>query len=130
LTEQRKNQSSATRYKRYDDEPLDKRLNNPQIEGNVLLVDIDRVPRIVTLPPQVVDAYQTGALPLNTLANCILAKVDETAMLAIDRASDGLPTAMSRARSAVRHVASDNEDSELFPYIFSPIHDMIQWQKK
>lgn len=91
LAEQRKNQSSATRYKRYDDEPLDKRLNNPQIEGNVLLVDIDRVPRIVTLPPQVVDAYQTGALPLNTLANCILAKVNETAVgnrSSMDRAAD------------------------------------------
>lgn len=91
LAEQRKNQSRATRYKRYDDEPLDKRLNNPQIEGNVLLVDIDRVPRIVTLPPRVVDAYQTGALPLNTLANCILAKVDETAVgsrQSMDRAAD------------------------------------------
>ena len=36
LAEQRKNQSNATRYKRYDDEPLDKRLDNPQVEGNVL----------------------------------------------------------------------------------------------
>ena len=86
-----KNQSNATRFKRYDAEPLDKRLGNPQIEGNVLLVDIDRVPRIVTLPVKVVEAYQSGALPLNTLANRILAKVDEMAMgnrQTIGRAAD------------------------------------------
>ena len=102
LTEQRKNQSSAKRYKRYDDEPLDKRLNNPQIEGNVLLVDIDRVPRIVTLPPRVVDAYQTGALPLNTLANCILAKVDETAggsRQSMDRAADSYEQNQERSQT-------------------------------
>lgn len=102
LAEQRKNQSSAKRYKRYDDEPLDKRLNNPQIEGNVLLVDIDRVPRIVTLPPQVVDAYQTGALPLNTLANCILAKVDETAVgsrQSMDRAADSYEQNQERSQT-------------------------------
>ena len=102
LSEQRKNQSCATRYKRYDDEPLDKRLNNPQIEGNVLLVDIDRVPRIVTLPPRVVDAYQTGALPLNTLANCILAKVDETAVgnrRSMDRAADSYEQNQERSQT-------------------------------
>ena len=102
LAEQRKNQSCAKRYKRYDDEPLDKRLNNPQIEGNVLLVDIDRVPRLVTLPPQVVDAYQTGALPLNTLANCILAKVDETAVgnrRSMDRAADSYEQNQERSQT-------------------------------
>lgn len=102
LAEQRKNQSSATRYKRYDDEPLDKRLNNPQIEGNVLLVDIDRVPRIVTLPPQVVDAYQTGALPINTLANRILAKVDETAVgsrQSMERAADSYEQNQKRSQT-------------------------------
>ena len=102
LAEQRKNQSCAKRYKRYDDEPLDKRLNNPQIEGNVLLVDIDRVPRIVTLPPQVVDAYQTGALPLNTLANCILAKVDETAVgsrQSMERAADSYEQNQERSQT-------------------------------
>ena len=102
LAEQRKNQSNATRYKRYDDEPLDKRLCNPQIEGNVLLVDIDRVPRIVTLPTKVVEAYQSGALPLNTLANRILAKVDETAMgnrQTIGRAADSYEQSQERSQT-------------------------------
>ena len=102
LAEQRKNQSNATRYKRYDDEPLDKRLDNPQVEGNVLLVDIDRVPRIVTLPVKVVEAYQSGALPLNTLANRILAKVDETAMgnrQTIGRAADSYEQNQERSQT-------------------------------
>ena len=102
LAEQRKNQSNATRFKRYDDEPLDKRLGNPQIEGNVLLVDIDKVPRIVTLPVKVVEAYQSGALPLNTLANRILAKVDETAMgnrQTIGRAADSYEQSQERSQT-------------------------------
>lgn len=129
LAEQRKNQSNATRFKRYDDEPLDKRLCNPQIEGNVLLVDIDRVPRIVTLPVKVVEAYQLWLCHSTPLPTVYWRRWMRRPW-ATDRPSGVLPTAMSKARSAVRRVASDNEDSELFPYIFSPIHDMIQWQKK
>ena len=71
---QQKEEKSSVNDKQYADEPLDQRLKNPQIEGNVLLVDIDNIPRIVTLPPTVVDAYRKGALPLNTLANKILNK--------------------------------------------------------
>ncbi len=71
--------TAQTQYKRYDDEPLDPRMKNPQIEGNVLLVDIDGVPRLVTLPQKVVDAYRQGALPLNALANRILARTDQLA---------------------------------------------------
>ena len=69
--------ASAGRYKRYADEELDKRITNPQIEGNVLLMDIDRVPRIVNLPQTVIEAYNEGALTLNTIANRILARADQ-----------------------------------------------------
>ena len=69
--------ATAGRYKRYADEELDKRIMNPQIEGNVLLMDIDRVPRIVTLPQTVVEAYNEGALTLNTIANRILDRADQ-----------------------------------------------------
>lgn len=77
LSEYRQGQDiDNVRYKRYDDEPLNERMRNPQIEGNVLLVDIDNVPRIITLPDSVMSAYRVGALPLNTLANHVLAKAD------------------------------------------------------
>ncbi len=69
--------SNAVMYKRYEDEALDKRISNPHVESNVLIVDIDNIPRIITLPPTLVDAYNQGAIPLNTLANRILAKTDQ-----------------------------------------------------
>ena len=75
-----KEENTSVNYKQYADEPLNQRLKNPQLEGNVLLVDIDNVPRIVTLPPTVVDAYHKGALPLNTLANRILNRADQLAV--------------------------------------------------
>ena len=61
-------------YRQYADEPLNPRLENPILRGSCLIVNIDRVPCTIQLPQTVVDAYQTGALPLNTLANAILAK--------------------------------------------------------
>ena len=70
---------NQTRYKQYADEELNSRIKNPHIEGNVLIVDIDNTPRIVTLPDTIADAYQQGAIPLNTLANRILAKSDQMA---------------------------------------------------
>ena len=70
-------QQQGIRYRQYADEELNPRICNPHVEGNVLIVDIDHVPRIVTMPPTLADAYQSGAIPLNTLANHILAKTDQ-----------------------------------------------------
>ena len=64
-------------YRQYADEPLNPRLENPILRGSCLIVNIDRVPCTIQLPQTVVDAYQTGALPLNTLANAILAKNEQ-----------------------------------------------------
>lgn len=71
-TESRKN----VQYKSYSDEALNPRITNPVIKGNNLIMDIDKIPCSVQLPEKVVDAYHSGALPLNTLANAILAKSD------------------------------------------------------
>ena len=64
-------------YRQYADEVLNPRLSNPVLRGNCLIVNIDRVPCTIQLPQTVVDAYQAGALPLNTLANAILAKNEQ-----------------------------------------------------
>ena len=82
LAEYRKEngEQPVSRYKRYADEELDNRLKNPQIEGNVLLVDMDNVPRLVTLPQSVIEAYNEGALTVNTIANRILSKADQSTM--------------------------------------------------
>lgn len=63
-------------YKNYPDEPLNPRIANPVIKGNCLIADFDKVPCSIHLPDKVIDAYQAGALPLNTLSNAILAKSD------------------------------------------------------
>lgn len=69
-------QQTGVQFKRYENESLNERIRNPRIEGNVIVMDIDGIPRVITLPNMTAAAYQSGALPLNTLANAILAKSD------------------------------------------------------
>ena len=74
--------TNAVRYKSYPDEPLNPRITNPMLQGNCLVATIDKVPYTIQLPEHVVGAYQAGALPLNTLANSILAKSDQMRQVA------------------------------------------------
>lgn len=69
-------ENKAVTYKQYSHELLDRRITNPVIEGNKLILNIDNVPRIVTLTPAMLDAYSQGALPINVIANRVLAKSD------------------------------------------------------
>jgi len=72
--------AKEVRYRPYADERLNARISHPQLNGNLLVATIDGVPSTVTLQESVVDAYQKGALPINTLANAVLAKYDEQRM--------------------------------------------------
>lgn len=74
--------AQAVQYKSYPDEPLNPRIANPVLQGNSLVATIDRVPYTIQLPEHVVGAYQAGALPLNTLANAVLAKSDQMRQMA------------------------------------------------
>ena len=69
-------------YRVYADEPLNPRISQPQIKGNCLIASIDKVPCTIALTDNVVDAFNQGALPLNTLANAVLAKNDQMRQLA------------------------------------------------
>ena len=71
-------------YKVYEDEVLNNRISQPQIKGNCLIATIDKVPCTIALPDRVVDAYNQGALPLNTLANAVLAKNDQMRQIAAE----------------------------------------------
>ena len=71
-------------YKVYEDENLNARISQPQIKGNCLIATIDKVPCTIALPDRVVDAYNQGALPLNTLANAVLAKNDQMRQIAAE----------------------------------------------
>lgn len=72
--------AKEVRYRPYADERLNARISHPQLNGNLLVATIDGVPSTVTLQESVVDAYQKGTLPINTLANAVLAKYDEQHM--------------------------------------------------
>ena len=76
-------------YVVYPDEQLNARISQPQIRGNCLVATIDRVPCTIALPDKVVDAYNQGALPLNTLANAVLAKNDQMRQIASEHYAAG-----------------------------------------
>lgn len=85
-------------YKRYADEPLNTRIVNPVLQGNTLIATIDRVPCTVQLNPTVADAYHAGALPLNTLANAILAQSDRLRQIASQNYDNGETETVVRTR--------------------------------
>ena len=76
-------------YRIYPEEPLNARIQNPEIRANCLIATIDRVPCTIALPERVVDAYRQGALPLSTLANAVLAKNDQMRQIASEKYEAG-----------------------------------------
>ena len=85
-------------YKRYPDEPLNPRIVNPVLHGSTLVATIDRVPCTVQLSPTVADAYRSGALPLNTLANTILAQNDRVRQMTSRNYDNGQQETIVRTR--------------------------------
>jgi hypothetical protein len=71
-------QQPTQQYKQYADEVLNPRITNPVVQSNTLVASIDNVPCSVTITENAAQAYASGALPLNTLANAVLAKYDQT----------------------------------------------------
>lgn len=86
------------RYKRYADEPLDPRIASPVLQGSTLVATIDGIPCTVQLSPTVADAYRTGALPLNTLANAVLAQSDRLRAAAAQNYDNGQQETLVRTR--------------------------------
>lgn len=86
------------RYKAYPDEPLDPRIGQPVLQGNTLVATIDKVPCTIQLTDTVADAYRTGALPLNTLANTVLARYDRMRSMAEQNYEQSESPAIHRSR--------------------------------
>lgn len=63
-------------YKQYGDEMLNPRIVQPVMKGNTLVASIDGQPMVIRISNTAVDAYEKGAVPLNTLANAVLQKYD------------------------------------------------------
>lgn len=74
--------ANQVQYRKYEDEPLNSRICGPVLQGHSLIATIDNVPCTIQLPNSVIEAYKSGALPLNTLANAVLAKSDQMQRLA------------------------------------------------
>lgn len=89
---------NGVQYRRYPDEPLNPRIVNPVLQGSTLIATIDRVPCTIQLTQTVAEAYHTGALPLNTLANAVLAKSDQLRHLASQNYDDGQRETVGRTR--------------------------------
>lgn len=68
--------SGNIQYKVYPDESLNPRITNPVLQGCTLIATIDSIPCTIQISPTVADAYRSGALPLNTLANAVLSHSD------------------------------------------------------
>ena len=89
---------TENQYRRYPDEPLNPRIVNPVLQGSTLIATIDRVPCTIQLTPTVAEAYRAGALPLNTLANAVLAKSDQLSRIASQNYDDGQRETIVRTR--------------------------------
>jgi len=96
--EERSGHTGNVRYKSYPDEPLNPRIVNPVLQGGTLIATIDRVPCTVQLSQTVADAYHAGALPLNTLANAVLAHSDRLREMASQNYDNGQQETIVRTR--------------------------------
>lgn len=73
---ERNTETPQRQYCQYADEELNPRIVNPVLKGNIMVATIDGIPCSVSIPANAAEAVSTGALPLNTLANAILARHD------------------------------------------------------
>lgn len=71
---------------------------NPVLQGSTLVATIDRVPCTVQLSQTIADAYRAGALPLNTLANAVLAQSDRLRQIASQNYDNGERETIVRTR--------------------------------
>lgn len=67
-------QGASTR--KYADEPLNPRVSQPEMAGGRMVLHIDGVVKVISFTPDVVEAYEKGQIPINTLANRVLVNYD------------------------------------------------------
>lgn len=77
-----KSNNVAKTYKVYPDEPLNSGIVNPAMKGSSMIATVDGVPSVINISRDAADAYNKGAIPINTLANAVLRKYDENKALA------------------------------------------------
>jgi len=93
------NSDQVRQYKTYPDEVLDRRIKNPVMQGNTLVADIDGQPLVLPVTDMAVDAYEKGALPLNTLSNAVLRAWDKRQMEVAQNYEQGIGEEQEIVRS-------------------------------
>lgn len=93
------NSEQVRHYKTYPDEALDRRIKNPVMQGNTLVADIDGQPLVLPVTDLAVDAYEKGALPLNTLSNAVLRAWDKRQMEVAQNYEQGMSEEQEIVRS-------------------------------
>ena len=96
--EGKENINAGVRYRQYADQPLNGRIEKPVLQGNSLIAIIDKVPCTIQITDTVADACRTGALPLNTLANAVLAQSDRMRQMAAQNYDNGQQETIVRTR--------------------------------
>ena len=91
-------EQTENQYRRYPDEPLNPRIVNPVLQGSTLIATIDRVPCTISSRRPSRRLTVQGALPLNTLANAVLAKSDQLRHIASQNYDDGRRETVVRTR--------------------------------
>lgn len=89
---------NGTKYKVYEDQELNPRVQRAMINGNRLIFDIDGIPSNVQLNEHIVGAYQSGCLPLNTLVNAIIANNDRVQQVATTSYEENMEQSYTRSR--------------------------------
>lgn len=87
---QRNGESANKTYRTYADESLSPRISNPVVNGRSMVADIDGVPTVIEINKEVIEAYEKGHIPLNTLANAVLTKYDENRNVAAQHYEHGM----------------------------------------
>lgn len=87
---QRNGESASKTYRTYADESLSPRIANPVVKGRSMVADIDGVPTVIEINKEVIEAYEKGHIPLNTLANAVLTKYDENRNVAAQHYEHGM----------------------------------------
>ena len=90
---------------KYDNEPLNSRVDNPSLNGNILSFVLDGKERRFTVPEQKLEAMRQGYLPQNALINRIVDKVDAAAK-ASEAAAANYEAAERQHRPMSRFVTS------------------------
>ena len=118
-----KSNNVAKTYKVYPDEPLNSRIVNPAMKGSSMIATIDGVPSVINISRDAADAYNKGAIPINTLANAVLRKYDENKALASQNYEQHLSQEETTTQSmGIKILAQNQTASTIFKNTFAFPH--------